>query len=358
MHNCEKYADLVSIIIPCYNTEKYISRCLESVAKQTYRNIEVIVVDDGSIDGSSSIIDKFCENDKRFTLIKQKNGGASTARNTGLLLVNGKYITFVDSDDTLHHEAVERLYRNINDSVVDIVVPCLFKEVYGNNRIVEKYLFSPDDKENIRPIDFVINKMIYCSVAWRCSSVIYRSDIIKTYNIKFDVGYTAEDFLFNLKYFRFVKSMDTLAFPTLNVTKRSGSITASYNAKLMDLYYFIDQMVLHFLVDNGFDKDKAREISDSLFCRNVIVYITKEMGMASQYSYKTRRNNVKSILDDDKVMRVLKQKDIKTPYFFDRKKQLVAKILLRLLQLNLSSLAITIAWLFFKVEKILIKKHP
>lgn len=351
MHNYDKEADLVSIIIPFYNTERYIGKCLKSVAEQTYKNIEVIVVDDGSTDDSASIVQHFCENDKRFNLIKQKNGGASSARNTGLREIKGKYITFLDSDDTFHCEAIERLYREITDSGVDIVVPCLFKEVYEGNRIIKMQMFFPDEKENLTPINFVINKMIYCSVAWRCSSVLYKSDIIKNHNLRFDVGYTAEDFLFNLKYFCRVKSMDILSFPTLNVTKRIDSITASYNPKLMDLFLFIDFRVVQFLKNSGFNEENAREIADSLLCRNVIVFMTSEMRAASMKSFKAHKNNVKNALNDVVVRNALNRKNVRPPYFINKKKMLVAKILFVLLRSSLFGVAITTTWFFGKMGK-------
>jgi glycosyltransferase involved in cell wall biosynthesis len=357
MHSYDKEAELISIIIPCYNTERYIGKCLNSVVKQTYKSIEVIVVDDGSSDDSASIVEQYCKNDLRFRLIKQRNGGASSARNTGLCKSKGKYITFLDSDDTLHNEAIERLYKSVNNSKSDIVVPCVFNEVYDGNKVITMKLFSPDDKENIDPISFVINKMIYCSVAWRCSSVLYKNSIIKKYNLNFDVGYTAEDFLFNLKYFRYVKSMETLSFPTLNVTKRIGSVTASYNAKLMDLYFFIDQRVIEFLIGCGINTGKEREIADSLLCRNIIVFITKEIGVASLHSYKTHSNNIKKKLNNEKVIEALKNKNIQPPFFINKKKRIVANILLKLLRVKLLRLAIFNAWLVSKLEKILIKKN-
>lgn len=357
MKNYDKDADLISIVIPNYNTEKYIGRCLESVAEQTYRNIEVIVVDDGSSDGSASIVERFCETDTRFKLIKQKNGGASSARNTGLQVIKGTYVTFLDSDDTFNCEAIERLYKIMIDSSVDIVVPCQFKEVYEGNKIVEMQSFHPNKNENSDPIKFVINKMIYCSVAWRCSSVLYKSSIIKRYSLCFDVGYTAEDFLFNLKYFSYVESMDTISFPTLNVTKRVGSVTSSYNPKLIDLYYFIDSRVLQFLKNNGYKEKDSREIADSLLCRNAIVFMTKEMGVATRKNLRVHKNIVKDAFNGSIIKNALKRKSVKPPYFMNKKKMLVAIMLLKFLRNGLFDVAIISAWLFSKVEKRVVRRN-
>ena len=106
-------SDLVSIIIPVYNTDKYIKECLESIVRQTYRNIEIILVDDGSTDQSKKICLDFAEKDSRICYYYKKNGGSSSARNYGIERCKGKYICFVDSDDVVSHDYIRILYRGI-----------------------------------------------------------------------------------------------------------------------------------------------------------------------------------------------------------------------------------------------------
>ena len=105
--------ELVSIVIPIYNVEKYIEKCLDSVIKQTYKNIEIILVDDGSPDNCGKICDSYANNDKRIQVIHKENGGLSDARNVGIERANGKYITFVDSDDYIELDYIEYLYTLI-----------------------------------------------------------------------------------------------------------------------------------------------------------------------------------------------------------------------------------------------------
>lgn len=100
---------LISIIIPVYNVEEYLHECVDSVINQTYRNIEIILVDDGSTDSSGKICDEYAENDKRITVVHQKNGGLSVARNTGLSNAHGDYVYFLDSDDYIKKNALENL---------------------------------------------------------------------------------------------------------------------------------------------------------------------------------------------------------------------------------------------------------
>ncbi|MBQ6298769.1 MAG: glycosyltransferase family 2 protein [Bacteroidales bacterium] len=112
---------LISIIVPVYNVKDYVGRCLESIAAQTYSDIEVIIIDDGSTDGSGAICDEFCQIDNRFCVIHQKNAGLGFARNTGLDKANGEYILFVDSDDSIVPETLETAYRAISSGTVDWV---------------------------------------------------------------------------------------------------------------------------------------------------------------------------------------------------------------------------------------------
>ena len=101
----------ISIIIPVYNVEKYLHECLDSIINQTFTDIEIICVDDGSTDKSSEILEEYEQKDKRFTVISQPNKGVSAARNRGMQQAKGKYIMFVDSDDWLAHNACEQAYK-------------------------------------------------------------------------------------------------------------------------------------------------------------------------------------------------------------------------------------------------------
>ena len=103
---------IVSVIIPVYNVEQYLKRCIDSVIDQTYRNLEIILVDDGSNDGSGEICDNYAQNDSRIKVIHKSNGGLSDARNAGIDRSTGIYIMFVDSDDWINRECVELLIRS------------------------------------------------------------------------------------------------------------------------------------------------------------------------------------------------------------------------------------------------------
>ena len=114
--------ELISIIIPVYNAEKYLRQCLDSIINQTYTNFEVLLVNDGSTDSSGMICQEYVENDSRFRYFEKENGGASSARNLGLERSGGAYITFIDSDDWVTPEYLEVLYTTLKENDVDISI--------------------------------------------------------------------------------------------------------------------------------------------------------------------------------------------------------------------------------------------
>lgn len=138
-------SEVVSVIIPVYNVEKYLVRCLNSVCEQTYKNIEVLMINDGSEDYSEEICKYFVEKDKRFTLINKKNGGQSSARNLGIGKSKGDYILFLDSDDWLNSEFVEKLYFVSKRYDADVVT-CRSKDVFVNESVAGEYIGTGDTK--------------------------------------------------------------------------------------------------------------------------------------------------------------------------------------------------------------------
>ena len=118
----ENDKNLISVIIPLYNAEKYLKNCITSVVGQTYRNLEIILVDDGSNDNSLSICEKFALQDNRIKVFHQNNGGVASARNKGLSEASGEFIAWVDSDDSIEPEYIEKLYDAVKEYNADISI--------------------------------------------------------------------------------------------------------------------------------------------------------------------------------------------------------------------------------------------
>ena len=133
--------DLVSVVVPVYNVEKFLDRCLKSIVEQTYKNLEIILVDDGSTDTCSSICDDWAKKDKRISVIHKLNQGLGYARNTGIEAATGRYILFVDSDDYIHSELTEKCVVSLKETKADLVMFGRFN-VDCDGNAVEKPIVS------------------------------------------------------------------------------------------------------------------------------------------------------------------------------------------------------------------------
>lgn len=185
--------DKVSIIIPIYNVEKYIEQCLNSIIKQKYTNIEIILVDDGSQDNSGKMCDSYAKKDNRIMVIHKENGGVSSARNIGIQKANGKYITFVDSDDYIAENYIEELYNEIKTKDADISI-CGTIDVDEEGKYINKSIGYENIINSSEALKELLNEKYYKSVVW---AKMYKKNIIK--NIKFneDIAIAEDlDFLF------------------------------------------------------------------------------------------------------------------------------------------------------------------
>lgn len=168
--------DIISVVIPVFNSEKYISRCLESLCKQTYKNIEIICVDDGSMDNSENVIKKYVDQDNRIAYMYQENKGVYEARRNGINVAKGNYIAFVDSDDWVEEDYISNLYQDICEcemstcSVVKelqnagevIISEDYFEEVYdkiNNNELWNNFIFDNESNKVQRLNGFMVNKL-------------------------------------------------------------------------------------------------------------------------------------------------------------------------------------------------------
>ncbi len=166
----------VSIIVPVYNLEEYIENCIRSLLNQTYENIEILCIDDGSKDNSAAVIEKLIEEDNRVKYIHQENGGVSSARNKGLEVANGEYIMFVDGDDYMHYQAVEILVNSIELSDFDIVCAPEFKTSLTDESMSEIVNYKCEETDHNGLFSYKYGSALGKSV-W---SKIFRNDVAKS----------------------------------------------------------------------------------------------------------------------------------------------------------------------------------
>lgn len=180
-------AALISVIVPVYNVEKYLHKCINSILNQTYKNLEIILIDDGSTDNSGKICDEYALKDNRIKVIHKENGGLSSARNAGLDICSGDYIGFVDSDDYIAEDMYEYLYVNLIKNNADVAMCNYWIENNLNTEIADSSLekFILNNKSNI--LKFHLEHGMFFPV-W---NKIFKKEIIK--NIKFPIGLNAED---------------------------------------------------------------------------------------------------------------------------------------------------------------------
>lgn len=189
--------DLISVIVPIYKVEKYLKKCVESILEQTYSNLDIILVDDGSPDNCGDIMEKFRKKDERIRTIHQKNGGLSDARNSGIKIAKGKYIVCIDSDDWIEKNMIEVLYKDIIKTNSDISV-CEFVEEddFQNILSTKKYnneIIEFNSKEALKSL---IKQDILTNHAW---NKLYKASLFE--GIEYPKGQLMEDVSTTYKLF-------------------------------------------------------------------------------------------------------------------------------------------------------------
>lgn len=213
---------MISIIVPIYNSELYLRQCLDSIRAQTYSDIEVIMIDDGSTDGSKDLAKYFVERDERFHLYSQENEGVSAARNAGLDKASGEYILFVDSDDWIEPRMIEALLKNMLQHNTDIAC-CQYDR--GGEYIQEKTEIW--DRETTLK-NFLIHKLINGSLV----NKLFKKDILNQKKLDLTIKY-GEDALFLWKTLLDVRSISVFPEVLYHVTLHDDSATGGGSYKLI-----------------------------------------------------------------------------------------------------------------------------
>ncbi|MBD5405195.1 glycosyltransferase [bacterium] len=247
----------ISVIIPCYNVEKYISYCLDSVINQTYKNLEIICVNDGSTDGTLSVLEEYAKKDNRIRIIDKKNEGVAIARNVAIKTCKSEYITFVDSDDWIFPETYEVAISKMTDDV-DLV--CWGFNVINdrgthNAAYARRFFnnFALDDGKYVMDKNKYFKDFYYNISVW---NKLYKKSIIDKYNIEFPNNKVNEEFIFNFTYLLYVHKFYNITEKFYNYRKTENSLTASMEKRkaktLNDLTEIKNMYLLHKLfVDNS-----------------------------------------------------------------------------------------------------------
>lgn len=210
---------LISVIVPIYNVELYLDKCVRSIANQTYQNLEIILVDDGSQDRCPHICDMWAKQDARIKVIRKENGGLSSARNAGLEVCSGEYICFVDGDDWIDSEMVEILYKACREHGVP-VTSCGRYVICGENITIDK-CFS--EEKVFAATEFVANMFIGKNCDSSACDKIYQKELWR--DVKFPYGKIYEDVAILYKVILKAKHVAVVNRPLYNYIRHTGSIT-------------------------------------------------------------------------------------------------------------------------------------
>ena len=229
---------MISVIVPVYNVEEYLEECLESIQKQTYSDIEVILVNDGSTDRSKEICERYCEKDSRFKLVNQENKGLSGARNRGMLESKGEFISFVDSDDVLKEDMLEQLMKQMTSEDIDIV------ECWYTNEKQELELSTPKNVKTIFQGDSKEALVSLCKdniVRLNAVAKLFRRQVI--INFPFLEGLFYEDVYGGIGILKHIRKMVKINYIGYYYRVRQGSImNREFNIKNLDLFTICDKL--------------------------------------------------------------------------------------------------------------------
>lgn len=331
----------VSIVIPVYKTEKFLEITVNSVLNQTYKNIEIILVDDGSPDNSPVICDKLTNKYENIIVVHKENGGLSSARNAGIEKATGKYILFLDSDDTLVDCTIEDMVEIIEKDNSDAVFPNSYYKVYENSSEKEIAYHFTEDMFETDPIKYVVNVLCGKARGQRSTAVLYRTETIVNHGVRFPLGLISEDFFYMLDFMAVAKKLSIYTKPSLLNLKREGSITSEFHPGFEKTIWLMDEKSIEFLEKMGAKNEASMKKVDDLLCRNVITYVFRIMSSRNPLPYEEKAQIAKDLLKHEKTRYVWKGSH-PTPYFHRVKTKLAFAVIYKLLGFNFINLALRI----------------
>ena len=298
--------DLISVIIPIYNAEQYLQRCIESVINQTYRNIEIILIDDGSVDDSYSICAYYAGTDKRIHAFRTENHGGGAARNYGINRAKGTFISFVDADDFIDKNMLEAMAEAITGNNTDLAM-CSVKQVKIKNKIlIDEKLYQVhegvfDKKSYLEFFEEYYPNVVFCTQG----NKLYRTSYINKYTLRYDEhAKNNEDVLFNFDVYEKIRSISVInkSFYTY-VIENPLSISSADERDLFPIYTKSYFRAVKFL------KKEDIYIENKWFIENYYVDQIINCFIRYYYSFIENRNmfidKARLILEDKVVAELL-----------------------------------------------------
>lgn len=286
--------ELITIIVPIYKVEKYIKKCIESVLNQTYNNLEIILVDDGSTDNCGEICEKYAKNDNRIKVIHKENGGLSDARNTAIDVAKGKYIFLLDGDDSIVKRAIEHLYGLIQKYNADIAIGKVREVLESDYNDIEKKdeeLYNNKDVKIYKNKDALETMLYNTEFTNMACNKLYKKELFS--GIRYPVGKLYEDL--GTTYKIISKAKNTVVTPEVTyhyLVHREGSImNKEYTSERMQALKFTEEIL-------EFVKKEYIEIEDAAISRLYMECIFILLKLPRKKIYKE---------DNEKVIKYLRE---------------------------------------------------
>lgn len=314
----------ISIIVPIYNCEKYLEKCLDSILKQTYSNWELILVDDGSSDNSYNICSMYADKDRRISVFTQKNAGAGVARNYGIEKSTGEYLMFCDSDDFLYSGALDRFVEVAQKRNSDLIISGYNEFRYENDKIIFCKKNEAIEREIISPIEarimyITLYKNYLNQAPW---AKIYKASIIKENNVRFSELKRCQDIVFNIKYYEYVNKVSIIKDRLYNYQTPNGyEYIRKFPLNMIYIRIEIDELITSTLKRWNVYDNSCKSYLNLALATDILVCAKLNYLNNWNLSKDNRQDYIKNLTSNKKVREILSY----TGYGF--KKSLCCKVL-------------------------------
>lgn len=301
--------DLITVIVPVYNVEKYLTQCVDSILNQTYKKIEIILVDDGSKDRSSQLCDDFSTKYLQIKTIHKKNAGLGMARNSGLEVASGEYIVFVDSDDWLAPQALNNLYANMIKFNCDYCKGG-FKKVNNEGRVLFENNNNFQIFENLTAKRKLLPRLIgsapdkHDSINMSVWGCLFKNQIIMEHNIRFpsERKLMSEDIVFDIDYMQYVKRACVISNSDYRYRQNDVSLSTSYRKDKFIATKKLYKYLMDKMTSLGYGNSTALRIDRNLFI-NLAGCIFQEGNKSFRGAYQ----KINAICTDPEIRAVIRK---------------------------------------------------
>lgn len=302
--------ELISVIVPIYNVEKYLRQCLDSLLSQTYKNIEVIMVDDGSSDNCGVICDEYAEKYSNFIAVHKENAGLGMARNTGLENAHGQYVIFIDSDDYISDSLIEGLRKELKSHRVDVCISGFKCTVEGQRSVQYESECYPGKKARTELLPRMIGSLPdkKDSVEMSVCGVLYNMEPVRKHGVRFpsERKLISEDLIFNIEYMQHADGAYLSSIVGYYYNINLSSLTRSYQSnrynRIKTFYLEVERHLSE--LDYG---SIVHQRNTRLFFVNVKGCVSQEANPNNDLGIGQRLNNIKSICADDVLQNAIRE---------------------------------------------------